>query len=67
MSGQPWWAFRCCLTTCPTTCPAECVEDGYQWFAGGRCITVFSATNYCGAHSNDGVRTAHNSSIRTAT
>jgi protein phosphatase/serine/threonine-protein phosphatase BSU1 len=32
----------------------ECVHDGYQWFAGGRCITVFSAANYCGVHDNAG-------------
>ena len=29
----------------------ECVGDGYQWFAGGRCVTVFSAANYCGARA----------------
>ena len=32
----------------------ECVGDGYQWFAGGRCVTVFSAANYCGIYENDG-------------
>eukprot|EP01043_Picozoa_sp_COSAG02_P009566 COSAG02_NODE_327_length_24561_cov_92.867754_5_plen_789_part_00 len=32
----------------------ECVGDGYQWFAGGRCVTVFSAANYCGVYENDG-------------
>jgi protein phosphatase len=32
----------------------ECVRDGYQVISGGRCITVFSATNYCGTHNNFG-------------
>jgi len=26
----------------------ECVIDGFERFADGRLITVFSATNYCG-------------------
>lgn len=32
----------------------ECVMDGFQRFAGGKLITVFSATNYCGKWSNAG-------------
>jgi len=32
----------------------ECVMDGFQRFAGGRLITVFSATNYCGRWANAG-------------
>jgi len=32
----------------------ECVEAGYEFFAEGRLITVFSATNYCGQHDNAG-------------
>ena len=28
--------------------------DGFQRFAGGRLITVFSATNYCGRWANAG-------------
>eukprot|EP00300_Choanocystis_sp_HF-7_P019909 c20460_g1_i4.p1 GENE.c20460_g1_i4~~c20460_g1_i4.p1 ORF type:complete len:327 (-),score=90.78 c20460_g1_i4:354-1334(-) len=32
----------------------QCVKDGYEYFAKGKLITVFSATNYCGVHSNDG-------------
>jgi protein phosphatase/serine/threonine-protein phosphatase BSU1 len=30
----------------------ECTEAGYDFFAGGRLITVFSATNYCGTMGN---------------
>jgi len=32
----------------------ECVMDGFQRFAGGRLITVFSATNYCNKWKNAG-------------
>ena len=32
----------------------ECVMDGFQRFAGGRLITVFSATNYCNRWANAG-------------
>ena len=32
----------------------ECVMDGFQRFAGGKLITVFSATNYCNRWSNAG-------------
>jgi diadenosine tetraphosphatase ApaH/serine/threonine PP2A family protein phosphatase len=32
----------------------QCVEDGYEFFAGGRLITVFSAVNYCDVYSNNG-------------
>ena len=32
----------------------ECVMDGFERFAGGRLITVFSATDYCGHHKNAG-------------
>lgn len=32
----------------------ECVMDGYERFAGGDLITVFSATDYCGRHKNAG-------------
>ena len=32
----------------------ECVMDGFERFAGGRVITVFSATDYCGHHRNAG-------------
>lgn len=28
----------------------ECVMDGFERFAGGKLITVFSATNYCGTY-----------------
>ena len=30
----------------------ECVMDGFERFAGGDLITVFSATDYCGKHKN---------------
>lgn len=32
----------------------ECVMDGFERFAGGMLITVFSATDYCGHHKNAG-------------
>jgi len=32
----------------------ECVMDGFERFANGRLITVFSATDYCGHHKNAG-------------
>ncbi|CAH8251027.1 unnamed protein product [Arabidopsis lyrata] len=32
----------------------ECVIDGFERFAQGRLITVFSATNYCGLAQNAG-------------
>eukprot|EP00439_Symbiodinium_sp_Y106_P079637 s1736_g18.t1 len=32
----------------------ECVQHGYEYFAGGQLLTVFSATNYCNQHDNDG-------------
>ena len=32
----------------------ECVMDGFERFAGGTLITIFSATDYCGRHKNAG-------------
>lgn len=32
----------------------QVVEDGYEFFANRRLVTVFSATNYCGEFDNDG-------------
>ena len=32
----------------------ECVMDGFERFAEGSLITVFSATDYCGRHKNAG-------------
>eukprot|EP01054_Gregarina_sp_Poly1_P002751 Gregarina_sp_Poly_1__2750@NODE_1761_length_3386_cov_65_622175_g1150_i0_p1_GENE_NODE_1761_length_3386_cov_65_622175_g1150_i0NODE_1761_length_3386_cov_65_622175_g1150_i0_p1_ORF_typecomplete_len490_score43_99Metallophos/PF00149_28/1_4e36Metallophos_2/PF12850_7/0_00038_NODE_1761_length_3386_cov_65_622175_g1150_i0691472 len=32
----------------------ECVMDGFERFAGGRLITLFSATDYCNTHKNAG-------------
>eukprot|EP01055_Gregarina_sp_Pseudo9_P000564 Gregarina_sp_Pseudo_9__563@NODE_1361_length_1663_cov_4_368842_g1272_i0_p1_GENE_NODE_1361_length_1663_cov_4_368842_g1272_i0NODE_1361_length_1663_cov_4_368842_g1272_i0_p1_ORF_typecomplete_len308_score38_89Metallophos/PF00149_28/4_3e31Metallophos_2/PF12850_7/0_0005_NODE_1361_length_1663_cov_4_368842_g1272_i06881611 len=32
----------------------ECVMDGFERFAGGRLITLFSATDYCDSHKNAG-------------
>ena len=32
----------------------ECVLDGFERFAGGVLLTVFSATDYCGRHGNAG-------------
>ena len=30
------------------------MEDGYEFFASGRLMTVFSATNYCATNTNNG-------------
>eukprot|EP00742_Colponemidia_sp_Colp-10_P004306 GILJ01004593.1.p1 GENE.GILJ01004593.1~~GILJ01004593.1.p1 ORF type:complete len:767 (-),score=86.58 GILJ01004593.1:414-2714(-) len=32
----------------------ECVMDGFERFASGHLITLFSATDYCGRHKNAG-------------
>ena len=32
----------------------ECVMDGFERFAGGSLITIFSATDYCARHKNAG-------------
>lgn len=32
----------------------ECVQHGYEYFASGELLTVFSATNYCNQYHNDG-------------
>lgn len=32
----------------------ECVMDGFERFANGRLLTLFSATDYCGHHKNAG-------------
>ncbi len=32
----------------------ECVMDGFQRFAGGQLVTIFSATNYCNRWGNAG-------------
>eukprot|EP00392_Amoebophrya_sp_AT5.2_P008850 g8878.t1 len=32
----------------------ECVMDGFERFAAGKLITLFSATDYCGHHKNAG-------------
>ena len=32
----------------------ECVMDGFERFAKGQLITLFSATNYCGTCNNAG-------------
>lgn len=32
----------------------QVVEDGYEFFAGRKLVTVFSAPNYCGEFNNNG-------------
>ncbi len=32
----------------------QCVKEGFEYFADGHLITVFSATNYCGRDQNAG-------------
>jgi hypothetical protein len=37
------------------TCRAhQCVKEGFEYFAEGHLITIFSATNYCGRDMNCG-------------
>jgi protein phosphatase len=46
----------------------ECVVDGYEWLFAGKCLTVFSASNYCGTVKNQAavfeVRTPDDWAIR---
>ena len=32
----------------------ECVMDGFERFAGGKLVTLFSAADYCGRNKNAG-------------
>ena len=32
----------------------ECVQNGYEYFADGLLLTLFSASSYCNQHANDG-------------
>ena len=32
----------------------ECVQNGYEYFADGLLLTLFSASSYCNQHKNDG-------------
>ena len=32
----------------------ECVQNGYEYFADGLLLTLFSASSYCNQHNNDG-------------
>ena len=32
----------------------ECVQNGYEYFADGMLLTVFSASSYCNQYTNDG-------------
>ena len=32
----------------------QVVEEGYEFFGGKKCVTVFSAPNYCGMFDNSG-------------
>ena len=42
----------------------ECVMDGFERFAQGHLITLFSATNYCGTANNAGARCPASPPIR---
>ena len=35
-------------------CLSQVVEDGYEFFANRRLVTIFSAPNYCGEFNNAG-------------
>lgn len=48
-----------CLFVCTLVCLA-----GYKYHAGGRCVTVFSCSDYCGGFNNAAVAYVHDSQIR---
>lgn len=44
----------------------QCVMGGYEFFASQHLVTVFSATNYCGRHDNDGAIITISRSLKVA-
>lgn len=42
----------------------EVIPAGYQYHMGGRCITIFSCSNYCGFINESAVVLVYNSKIR---
>jgi len=32
----------------------QCVQEGYEFFANRKLVTIFSAPNYCGEYNNSG-------------
>jgi len=42
----------------------ECIPAGYQFHAGGRCITIFSCSHYCGGINEAAVALVNDSKIR---
>merc|ERR1712176_319822 len=32
----------------------EMKQEGFEWHHNGKCLTIFSAANYCGVCGNDG-------------
>ena len=54
---QLWLTCLCCVQTNNLQMIVrahECVMDGFERFAQGHLITLFSATNYCGTANNAG-------------
>ena len=55
MAVAHWAGSACCVAVCLQNNDLqmivrahECVMDGFERFAQGHLITLFSATNYCG-------------------
>ena len=44
----------------------QVVEDGYEFFAGRRLVTIFSAPNYCGEFDNCGSMMSVDESLKCA-
>jgi serine/threonine-protein phosphatase PP1 catalytic subunit len=44
----------------------QVVEDGYEFFAGRRLVTIFSAPNYCGEFDNCGSMMAVDEGLKCA-
>jgi diadenosine tetraphosphatase ApaH/serine/threonine PP2A family protein phosphatase/Ca2+-binding EF-hand superfamily protein len=44
----------------------ECVQAGYEYFAGGKLLTVFSATSYCNQYANDAAMIVLTASNKTS-
>ncbi len=44
----------------------QVVEDGYEFFAGRRLVTIFSAPNWCGEYDNCGAVMSVDESLKCA-
>lgn len=44
-------------------CISQVVEDGYEFFANRKLVTIFSAPNYCGEFDNNGAMMSINEAL----